>query len=177
MGTPANDVNASEAHNDEWLGDLPDPDGLSNLANDASGPRLDENLDGKSADELRASIEHTRSEMTHTIDAIQDRLNPENIKAQAAAKIHDATMGTVGRAAQTVVNTVAAMTPQPRHANSQYPYGKGTTDWQDSLGRTKLWLKQNPKLLGYMAAGGLLLLGLMVRRRRSAAYERYWGND
>jgi uncharacterized protein YjbJ (UPF0337 family) len=40
---------------------------------------------------IRAQIEQTRAEMSETIDAIQERLTPENIKEQAMDTVKDAT--------------------------------------------------------------------------------------
>ena len=43
--------------------------------------------------EIRAGIEQTRSEMSETIDAIQDRLNPQHIKEQVKEQVREATIG------------------------------------------------------------------------------------
>lgn len=51
----------------------------------------------ESQEELRASIEHTRSEMSETIDAIQAKLNPSTLKAQATDALREATVGRVRR--------------------------------------------------------------------------------
>jgi len=45
--------------------------------------------------ELRARIEHTRAEMTETIDAIQDRLSPGRLMSDVTDKVKDATIGSV----------------------------------------------------------------------------------
>ena len=47
----------------------------------------------ESAEQIRAEIEETRAEMSQTIDALQDKLNPQHIKSQVAEKVHDATIG------------------------------------------------------------------------------------
>ena len=52
---------------------------------------------------IRAQIEDTRVEMSHTIDAIQQRLNPERLTEQAKDAVLDAT---VGRAEEAVERTV-----------------------------------------------------------------------
>lgn len=52
--------------------------------------------------EIRAQIEQTRSEMSETIDAIQDKLSPETLKEQAQQMVHEATVGR----AQEMVNNV-----------------------------------------------------------------------
>lgn len=43
--------------------------------------------------QLRDDIEETRAEMSQTIDAIQDKLNPEKIKAQLIENVKDSTVG------------------------------------------------------------------------------------
>jgi ElaB/YqjD/DUF883 family membrane-anchored ribosome-binding protein len=52
-------------------------------------------------EEIRAGIEHTRAEMSETINAIQERLSPENIKEQAWEQFEDAKQSvrdaTIGR--------------------------------------------------------------------------------
>jgi ElaB/YqjD/DUF883 family membrane-anchored ribosome-binding protein len=54
-----------------------------------------ENLEERSPEEIRAEIERTRSEMSETINSIQEKLSPENLKDQAQEMIHDATIGRV----------------------------------------------------------------------------------
>jgi ElaB/YqjD/DUF883 family membrane-anchored ribosome-binding protein len=45
--------------------------------------------------EIRSEIEHTRAEMTETIDAIQDRLRPSSIVTRAKDSVREATVGRV----------------------------------------------------------------------------------
>lgn len=52
------------------------------------------------AAQIRAEIEATRAEMSQTIDAIQDKLDPEHIKAEVIGKVHDATIGQAQHLAQ-----------------------------------------------------------------------------
>jgi ElaB/YqjD/DUF883 family membrane-anchored ribosome-binding protein len=52
-------------------------------------------------EEIRARIEETRAEMSGTIDAIQEKLSPDNIKEQAKEMVREAT---VGRAEDMVSN-------------------------------------------------------------------------
>jgi hypothetical protein len=61
--------------------------------------------------EIRQEIDHTRAEMTETIDAIQAKLNPRNIVANATERVKAATTervremaGTAGDTAQEVMN-------------------------------------------------------------------------
>lgn len=54
----------------------------------------------------RMQIERTRANMSETTDAIQDRLSPENMKAQAKGKVRDATVGKAEGAWFAMVDTV-----------------------------------------------------------------------
>src|ERR671917_2654521 len=47
----------------------------------------------------RAEIERTRADMGETVDAIQQRLSPENLKEQAKDRVRETT---VGRAMETI---------------------------------------------------------------------------
>ncbi|MDF2439840.1 MAG: hypothetical protein JWN98_824 [Abditibacteriota bacterium] len=82
------DANAADATSYHRWGDedpLPEP---------GSGGESD----NPSIEELRDQIEQTRAEMTDTVDALADKLNPEVIKAQ----VKDATLGKVQEVAETV---------------------------------------------------------------------------
>ena len=46
-----------------------------------------------SSDEIRFNIERTRAEMSETINAIQDRLSPTRMYADAKDSLSDATVG------------------------------------------------------------------------------------
>jgi hypothetical protein len=63
-------------------------------------------------DTIEQGIEQTRAEMSGTIDEIQDRLNPETLKAQAKDAVHDATIGRVVDAKDQVVEKVQDLTQQ-----------------------------------------------------------------
>lgn len=72
---------------------------------------LDRRLDATGADdvtssddpeEIRDEIEATRASMSETIDEIQDRLNPETLKAQAKDAVRDATIGRAQEAMENV---------------------------------------------------------------------------
>jgi ElaB/YqjD/DUF883 family membrane-anchored ribosome-binding protein len=54
-----------------------------------------DNLEERSPEEIRAEIERTRSEMSNTINSIQEKLSPENLKDQAQEIVRDATIGRV----------------------------------------------------------------------------------
>src|SRR5687768_11076967 len=63
---------------------------------------------------IQEDIEHTRAEMSETIDAIQGKLSPDVLKAQAKEKVKDATIGKVqtkvSNATQSVTDAVSSVT-------------------------------------------------------------------
>ncbi len=56
----------------------------------------------------RAEIERTRADMGETVDAIQQRLSPENLKEQAKDRVREATVGKAQGVGSTIVETVRA---------------------------------------------------------------------
>jgi ElaB/YqjD/DUF883 family membrane-anchored ribosome-binding protein len=56
--------------------------------------------------EIRSEIDRTRTEMSGTIDAIQDRLNPRNVVSRAAENVRDATVGRAREFAHHVQDSV-----------------------------------------------------------------------
>jgi ElaB/YqjD/DUF883 family membrane-anchored ribosome-binding protein len=54
----------------------------------------------------RAEIERTRADMSETVDAIQGRLSPENLKEQAKDRVKEATVGKAKDAGNSVVETI-----------------------------------------------------------------------
>lgn len=61
---------------------------------------------GTTSDEVTPEdIEQTRADMSRTIDAIKEKLNPETLKEQAKDALHDATVGKVETAVHNVVES------------------------------------------------------------------------
>jgi len=56
----------------------------------------------------RAEIERTRADMGETVDAIQQRLSPENLKEQAKDKVMGATVGRAQEAGSGIMETIRA---------------------------------------------------------------------
>ena len=54
----------------------------------------------------RAEIERTRADMSETVDAIQERLSPENLKEQAKDRVKEATVGRAQEAGSDIVGTI-----------------------------------------------------------------------
>lgn len=79
----------SDTPEDDIVTDAPAP-------SPTSAPESDEDQD---IEELRDDIEETRAELSQTIDAIQERLAPQNLMEQAKDAARDAT---IGRAEQMV---------------------------------------------------------------------------
>ena len=68
----------------------------------ATDPGLDDSTEpGDELKQSRAQIEETRSQMSSTIDAIQEKLSPHNIAQQAKDTVREAT---VGKAQEVVTN-------------------------------------------------------------------------
>jgi ElaB/YqjD/DUF883 family membrane-anchored ribosome-binding protein len=56
----------------------------------------------------RVEIERTRAGMSETVDAIQERLSPENLKEQAKDRVKEATVGKAQEAGSGIVGTIKA---------------------------------------------------------------------
>jgi ElaB/YqjD/DUF883 family membrane-anchored ribosome-binding protein len=56
----------------------------------------------------RVEIERTRADMSETVDAIQDRLSPQNLKEQAKDRVKEATVARAREARSGIVDTVKA---------------------------------------------------------------------
>ncbi len=56
----------------------------------------------------RVEIERTRADMSETVDAIQDRLSPQNLKDQAKDRVKEATVGKAQEAGSGIIETIKA---------------------------------------------------------------------
>ena len=54
----------------------------------------------------RVEIERTRADMSETVDAIQDRLSPQNLKEQAKDRVREATVGKAQEAGSGITDTI-----------------------------------------------------------------------
>jgi ElaB/YqjD/DUF883 family membrane-anchored ribosome-binding protein len=78
---------------------------------DALGRDPDVLRDDTEVDEVaatRAEIERTRADMSETVDAIQERLSPENLKEQAKDRVKEATVGRAQEAGSGIMETIRA---------------------------------------------------------------------
>jgi hypothetical protein len=76
-------------------------------------PALGSEADGDRAEVdqvevTRVEIERTRADMSETVDAIQERLSPQNLKEQAKDRVKEATVGRAREARSGIVDTVRA---------------------------------------------------------------------
>jgi hypothetical protein len=117
------------------------------LAGDDAGPVAEVADD---TTEIRAGIEQTRSEMTETIDAIQERLSPQHLKEQVKGQVRDATIGKAEEIMRNAGDTI-----------NEARYGVMET------------IRQNPIPAAMVGIG----LGWLFMNRRSGSargYERYY---
>jgi len=120
MGERPDDVRRDPLDRDDPLGGrTPDPlagEPGFDPATDAFEPDAidrdpDVLRDETEADEVaatRAEIERTRADMSETVDAIQERLSPENLKEQAKDRVKEATVGRAQEAGSGIVETIRA---------------------------------------------------------------------
>src|SRR5574338_1520952 len=89
-------------------------------------------------DAIEQDIEQTRAEMSGTIDAIQERLNPEALKAQAKEAAHDATIGRVIDAKDQAVEKVQDLTQQATDKVREMTGGNGGHQYGGQSGTSHL---------------------------------------
>jgi ElaB/YqjD/DUF883 family membrane-anchored ribosome-binding protein len=125
--------------------------------------------DDAEIDEKVAGIEETREEMVETVDAISDRLRPENVIDDAKQTLRDATVGRVEEKVQTMTQTAERFTQDP--AGTAQQVGAGLMDT----------IRQNP-VPAVMAGVGLTWLFLSRNesrdpdRRRFGQYGADWSS-
>jgi len=83
-----------------------EPDAVRDPALDG-GPGADE-VEVDRVEVTRVEIERTRADMSETVDAIQERLSPQNLKEQAKDKVKEATVGKAQEAGSGIVDTIKA---------------------------------------------------------------------
>ena len=68
----------------------------------------EEEADRAEIERTRTEIERTRADMSETVDAIQERLSPENLKEQAKDRVKEATVGRAQEAGSGIMETIRA---------------------------------------------------------------------
>ena len=160
-------------------------------ANDVAGenttPVADAGADGAAnnhddPDQIRGDIEETRTQMSETIDEIQGRLSPQNLKAQAA----DTVKQTAIQARDTAAQKLQAVTSQAREkagpvvqqaATQAQRQARVVRDKYNEL-QERTGVQITPRMLGVAAgvlAGVITLIAVIGRFRRHAATEE--GDD
>ena len=127
------------------------------------GYARDEEPGGRRTAEIRSDIERTRADMTETIDAIQDRLRPSNLAAQAKDTVRDATVGKVKQMANSARDTFS---------------GSGR-EWRGNAGGLVERIKEHP-LPAAIAAASIAYIAFGGRRRedtRPAIYGTTRGSE
>lgn len=69
-------------------------------------PTLGTEAEVDEVEATRVEIERTRAGMSETVDAIQDRLSPENLKQQAKDRVKEATVGKAQDAGSGIVDAI-----------------------------------------------------------------------
>jgi uncharacterized protein YjbJ (UPF0337 family) len=156
------------------------PGRMRDDASDVTGRATDDTRDEASGDsgnveertrEIRSEIEQTRVEMTETIDAIQEKLTPRNIVANATDRVKNAATERVREMADTASDT----------AQQAMDYARGTASGMTDR------MRQNPIPLALIGVGAAWLLARSRRpsygrgsygmRRDQRDYGRVYGED
>ncbi len=118
---------------------------------------------------IRSDIEHTRAEMTETIDAIQERLRPGNVASRAVENVREAARDKVRQVASTVQEAM----PGGRASGGDYGNNSRgslsmTSQWSDTSrhdGGFMNRIVENPVAVA-LAAGSLAWLAFGGSRSR-----------
>ena len=73
--------------------------------------------------EIQAEIQHTREEMAETVEALQERLRPSNVLADATDRVKTATTAKVRSMADTATDTAQDVMRETRHRASDVVEG------------------------------------------------------
>ena len=128
--------------------------------------------EGRRTREIRAEIEQTREDMSETIDAIQEKLRPGNIMAEAKDRVKSATTERVRQMADTASETAQQAYEQTRQVAGDLVEGARSNAVPAAMiGVGVAWLlverfRENNRSADY-------------RRGRSTSYGRseYYGSD
>ena len=142
----------------------------------SSTPVLSGELVGVSAsddpDEIRVGIEQTRTEMTGTINAIQEKLNPATLMDQAKSTLHDATADILEQAKGTLHEATTDILDNAKDTVREATVGRvenmvsNAADTAKSTGSGVVELiKQNPIPAAVVGLG----LGWLLTRNRGGS--------
>ena len=117
------------------------------------------------AEQLRADIEQTRAEMSETIDAIQERLSPENIKEQVMEQVGEAVQSAKDSVREATIGRVEKV--MENVSESMGRAGTAVTETGSSIVET---IRQNPLPAALIGLG----VGMLIRNRnKGRTYGRY----
>jgi ElaB/YqjD/DUF883 family membrane-anchored ribosome-binding protein len=145
----------------------------------SSGTRVtstneDADVGGQEAAQIRSGIEQTRSDLSETIDALQEKLDPtriaEQVKEQIKEKATDAyetakdaiTEATIGRAEKIMSNVSETVTNATERAG---------TAVKDTSSSVVQYIRDNPVPFALIGIGAGIL-ALSTRRREQSPYDR-----
>jgi hypothetical protein len=106
------DYEQGDANNDDTSTSNATPTAYTPVGAIIGSGTASEGEEVEGAEEIRASIEQTRSEMSETINAIQEKLSPQHLMEQAKDSIRDATVGRVEEMVSNVGDKVGEMAGQ-----------------------------------------------------------------
>jgi ElaB/YqjD/DUF883 family membrane-anchored ribosome-binding protein len=137
---------------------------------DTDGPREDPSPDPSADVEVLAQdIEQTRDEMTGTVEAIGDRLDPANLINDAKQTVRDATVGKVEQMANNVAETASEFV-----GDARYTAQDAGTGLLETVKRNPI-----PAAMAGIGIGWLLMNRGSGRGDRRSTYEqaRWTGRD
>lgn len=132
-------------------------------------------------EEIRASIEHTRTEMSETINAIQEKLSISNLAGQVKEEVTEQISGAYETAKHALfgatVGKAGSFMEKVSKTMNQFSedYGPALSEAGTTVVRTA---KTNPVPFALIGMGlGLLLLGGSSKKTRKVKSYRYSEND
>lgn len=135
-------------------------DQTTDSLNDAAGTpeALPEDVD-----QLKAEIEATRDELTHTIDAIQDKIDPRKVAQRTGDQVLDKAREASEKVAETAKSASHSLSEKVQEVA---PHAAETIQSQGTLLANKI--RENPRLVAYAGAalGAVFVLIGVGRSRR-----------
>ncbi|HEX8464218.1 MAG TPA: DUF3618 domain-containing protein [Abditibacterium sp.] len=127
----------------------------------------------ESAAQIRAEIEETRAEMSQTIDALQEKLDPQHIKAQVTEKVHDATIGRAQGLVHTAGEKLAPAQEKLSEASGKLAEAAGpAAQTAKSKGMDALRFgSRQPMAFGAIVTAILALFWIVLRRHPDTEIE------
>lgn len=141
------------------------PDATETDAVEVAEAKQDEPTGNETSDQIRAEIEETRAELTETIDALQDKLDPNRIKDRAI----DATVGKVQNLAHSAQEKIAPAVETAKKLNEAAAPAKEKV--KEKIPVVIDYVRNNPKIAAGVGVA-LAVIGFVIKSRRASA--NYW---